>query len=136
MDTSCNVCGATRTIEHVYANDCDATCNLCGETRTPSEHVFENNCDADCNSCGATRTPASHVYDDAQDTSCNVCGVERAVDPEAPSTSDTTTKAPDTTTAAPTEEAGCGSALNSSYAVIALVAVIGMGLVVKKREEN
>ena len=31
---------------------------------------------------------------------------------------------------------GCGSALNSTYAVIALVAVLGFAFVAKKREEN
>ena len=48
----------------------------------------------------------------------------------------TTTKAPDTTTKAPEEKKGCGSTLNSTYAVIALVAVLGFAFVAKKREEN
>ena len=32
-DTTCNVCGATRTTTHVYDNACDTTCNVCGEAR-------------------------------------------------------------------------------------------------------
>ena len=42
-----------------------------------------------------------------------------------------------TTTPAPAEEKqGCGSALNSTYAVIALVAVLGFAFIAKKKEEN
>ena len=53
---------------------------------------------------------------------------------------DTTTQAPaDTTTVAADDGAkkkGCGSALESTYAVIALVAVLGFAFVAKKKEEN
>jgi tartrate/fumarate subfamily iron-sulfur-dependent hydro-lyase alpha chain len=43
----------------------------------------------------------------------------------------------DTTTAAAGEEKkGCGSALNSTYAVLALISVLGFAFVAKKREEN
>ncbi len=41
------------------------------------------------------------------------------------------------TTPAPAEEKqGCGSVLNSTYAVIALVAVLGFAFIAKKKEEN
>ena len=77
-DTTCNVCGAVRTVDaHVYDNDCDTTCNVCGATRTVGAHVYDNACDATCNVCGATRTPADHVYDDCADDTCNVCGATR-----------------------------------------------------------
>ena len=77
-DTTCNICGAVRTVDaHVYDNDCDTTCNICGATRTVGAHVYDNACDATCNICGATRTPADHVYDNCADDTCNVCGATR-----------------------------------------------------------
>ena len=77
-DASCNVCGATRTVIHTYTNNCDVSCNVCGVTRTVI-HTYTNNCDATCNVCGATRTPSSHVYDNACDTNCNICNATRSV---------------------------------------------------------
>lgn len=103
-DTTCNSCGATRTITHNYAaatctkpqtctvcgatsgsalghtydNACDATCNTCGSSRTPSAHVYSNACDDSCNVCGATRTASAHVYDNACDATCNICGATRS----------------------------------------------------------
>ncbi len=51
--------------------------------------------------------------------------------------SENNTATPEDTTAAPAEEKkGCGSTLNSTYAVIALVAVLGFAFVAKKKEEN
>ena len=47
---------------------------------------------------------------------------------DAANNADTTTK--------PEEKKGCKSALNSTYAVLALVAVLGFAFVAKKREEN
>ncbi len=77
-DTTCNICGAVRTVgDHVYDNACDTTCNICGAVRTVGDHVYDNACDATCNICGATRTPADHVYDDCEDDTCNVCGATR-----------------------------------------------------------
>ena len=78
-DADCNVCGAVRTTQHTYDNACDATCNACGAIRTPASHVYDNACDATCNVCGTTRTPAAHVYDNACDATCNVCGASRTV---------------------------------------------------------
>ncbi len=136
-DSLCKVCGAgerTPAANHTYDNACDADCNVCGAERTPDAHAYDNDCDATCNACGAERTPSAHVYDDDKDATCNVCGAERTVAGEdTPAT--TTTAAPETTTAAE-EDDGCGSALNSTYAIIALVAVLGFAFVAKKREEN
>ena len=79
-DTTCNVCGATRTVgAHAYDNDCDTTCNTCGATRTVGAHAYDNACDTTCNTCGATRTVGAHVYDNACDTTCNACGATRAI---------------------------------------------------------
>ena len=79
-DTTCNVCGAIRTVgAHAYDNDCDTTCNTCGATRTVGAHAYDNDCDTTCNTCGATRTVGAHVYDNACDTTCNTCGATRAI---------------------------------------------------------
>ena len=114
-------------------------CNTvgCDGTRTATaNHTHDNACDADCNVCGETRTPADHIYDDDDDLSCNVCDAEREV-PEKPAT---TTPAATTTTPAAAEEKeekkGCGGAINSMYAVLALACVLGFAFVAKKREEN
>ena len=79
-DTTCNVCGETRTVgAHAYDNACDTTCNTCGAIRTVGEHVYDNACDTTCNTCGATRMVGAHVYDNACDTTCNNCGATRAI---------------------------------------------------------
>ena len=82
-DTTCDVCGATRTVgDHSYTNDCDTTCDSCGATRTVSAnaHKYTNACDNTCDVCGATRNSVSpHVYDNACDTNCNVCNATRKV---------------------------------------------------------
>ena len=64
---------------HAYDNACDTTCNVCGATRTVGAHVYDNDCDTTCNNCGATRTVGAHVYDNACDTTCNNCGATRAI---------------------------------------------------------
>ena len=64
---------------HAYDNACDTTCNVCGATRTVGAHVYDNDCDTTCNTCGATRTVGAHVYDNACDTTCNTCGATRAI---------------------------------------------------------
>ncbi|MBR3684857.1 MAG: hypothetical protein IKL86_01115, partial [Clostridia bacterium] len=79
-DTTCNVCGAIRTVgAHAYDNDCDTTCNTCGATRTVGAHAYDNDCDTTCNTCGAIRTVGAHVYDNACDTTCNTCGATRTI---------------------------------------------------------
>lgn len=79
-DTTCNVCGATRTVgAHAYDNACDTNCNTCGAIRTVGEHVYDNACDTTCNTCGATRMVGAHAYDNACDTTCNACGETRAI---------------------------------------------------------
>lgn len=64
---------------HTYDNACDTTCNVCGATRTVGEHVYDNACDTTCNVCGATRTASEHVYENAYDETCKVCGAARAL---------------------------------------------------------
>jgi subtilisin family serine protease len=74
-DSTCNRCGAQRTISHTYSNNCDTTCNVCGYTRTIS-HTYSNNCDTTCNVCGYTRS-ISHTYSNNCDSTCNVCSASR-----------------------------------------------------------
>ena len=80
-DTSCNVCGAIRTVSHQYSGACDNYCNLCGAKKTGLSigvsHTYDNACDADCNVCGEIRSVAGHTYDNACDTDCNTCGAVR-----------------------------------------------------------
>ena len=64
---------------HAYDNACDTTCNVCGATRTVGAHAYDNACDTTCNTCGATRTVGAHVYDNACDTTCNTCGATRTI---------------------------------------------------------
>ncbi len=45
---------------HTYTNTCDTTCNACGASRT-IKHNYTDNCDTTCNICGAVRN-ASHIY--------------------------------------------------------------------------
>ena len=94
-DTTCNLCGASRSISHTWdsgkvtkAATCTATgtktytCTVCGKTKTEevkkAAHSYDNNCDADCNACGATRTITHSyewVYDEADHwQKCTVCG--------------------------------------------------------------
>lgn len=77
-DTTCNKCGATRTITHTYDFDCDPTCNICGATRT-ANCSYSGNCDAICNLCGSVRAYAvsQHTFSSSSDMTCNTCGFER-----------------------------------------------------------
>jgi len=132
-DLDCNLCYAPRaSLGHTYSNGCDTDCNVCGSMRTKFEHTYTNDCDADCNLCGAGRI-ISHVYDNEADTKCNVCDFERTVD---------TTKAPETTQAPVGTmpnmpmPSGCSGSLNSTYAVLALVAILGFAFVAKKKESE
>lgn len=75
-DTTCSECGTVRDITHKYTNACDAECNVCGEIRQVPNHVYTNGCDTTCNECDYTRH-TSHIYDDDFDATCNECGVER-----------------------------------------------------------
>ena len=60
---------------HTYSNSCDTTCNNCGAIRTIT-HTYTNACDSSCNICGYVRT-VSHTYSDSLDEQCNVCGETR-----------------------------------------------------------
>ncbi|MBO4432236.1 MAG: fibronectin type III domain-containing protein [Clostridia bacterium] len=47
-------------VGHVYSNDCDTSCNYCGAIRTV-KHTYSNSCDTKCNVCGAKRS-IKHTY--------------------------------------------------------------------------
>ena len=129
--TNCSNCDQTRVAPHNYANDCDATCDSCGATRTVEGHKYLTSCSQFCSKCDEER-PASELVHEYEDGACKNCGEPAPATEEA-----TTTKPADTTTAAPAEEEkGCRGAINSTYAVLALVAVLGFAFVAKKREEN
>lgn len=94
-DTTCNLCGATRTITHTWdsgkvttAATCTATgtktytCTVCRATKTEeiakASHSYDNSCDTTCNTCGATRS-ITHKYETVYDETshwekCSVCG--------------------------------------------------------------
>ncbi len=67
-DTSCNICGYTRTITHNYYDNWLKgqtlhwyECSICGFRKDESTHDYNNNCDTTCNTCGYTRT-ITHSY--------------------------------------------------------------------------
>ena len=43
---------------HTFDNACDTSCNVCGETRTVGAHVYDDKYDPDCNECGDVREVA------------------------------------------------------------------------------
>lgn len=93
-DSSCNLCGAERTVEHAWnegqetvAPDCTTegvmtyTCTKCGVTKTepiPVRHVYDNRCDPDCNLCGAVREP-EHDWDNGTVTLEPGCETEGSI---------------------------------------------------------
>lgn len=98
-DTSCNSCGATRSISHSWNSGsysqkptCTAggtkvyTCKVCGTTKSESvsksSHTYDNNCDATCNVCGSERT-VNHSFAwqldaDGHIEKCSVCGTTQS----------------------------------------------------------
>ena len=85
--------------EHVYDDDADTTCDICGYTRTvtPSHtHDWAEAWDNDdthhwhaCTADGCDITDnaqkdgyAAHVYDNDADATCNTCGYTRTVAPD------------------------------------------------------
>ena len=64
---TCSVCNGTKTetiaksTTHTYSNNCDTTCNVCGATRTVGAHKYSNNADTSCNECGTTVYPAGNT---------------------------------------------------------------------------
>ena len=99
----CSVCGDVRnentvipaTGNHTYSHVCDKTCNVCGATRDV-EHTFEWVIDREptcgkvglkhelCTRCGTvqsanTQIPSpAHTYDNTYDMECNICSTSRA----------------------------------------------------------
>lgn len=83
-DTSCNTCGATRTISHTYTNSCDTSCNTCGYTRTIT-HSYKTEWSQDgskhwheCTVCGAKKDESAHkpgaAATETTPQTCTVCG--------------------------------------------------------------
>ena len=81
-DTSCNVCGATRTVSHSYSGACDQYCDLCGAQKTglgiSTPHTYSYDCDAECDVCGFVRSGVDHYYVGTVTTepSCEDAGVK------------------------------------------------------------
>ncbi len=94
-DTSCDICGYTRTAKaHDYrektskeatcgtAGECVYVCKPCGYSYTVTipatgMHSYTNDCDTSCNTCGATRT-IKHDYKAATCTAPKTCEVCKA----------------------------------------------------------
>ena len=91
-DTSCDRCGATRSITHSYSSTWSSdssqhwhVCTVCGTKKDAAAHVYDNACDTTCNVCGATRS-ITHSYSStwSSDSSqhwhvCTVCGTKKDV---------------------------------------------------------
>ncbi len=89
-DTTCNICGVTRTITHYYKYDWSYNrtqhwheCISCGEKKDIENHSYTNDCDTMCNICGATRA-ITHQYKTVWSNDgtkhwheCSVCGVKK-----------------------------------------------------------
>ena len=85
-DTTCNICGATRTITHQYKTVWSKDgaqhwheCSICGSKKDIENHTYDNACDTACNVCGYIRSVGPHVYDNDCDTTCNICGATRTI---------------------------------------------------------
>ena len=103
-DADCNVCGATRTVNHNYGSTWhgDGTghwkkCTVCGKAGETSAHTWDSGnvtkeptCAEEgvktftCTACKHTKTEAisktdKHLYDNACDANCNRCGAARSI---------------------------------------------------------
>ncbi|MBQ0083561.1 MAG: leucine-rich repeat protein, partial [Clostridiales bacterium] len=81
---------------HIYDNDCDTTCNVCGAVRTVGPHIYDNDIDTTCNICGYVRKiyPAKPKLTSFTDTTISVAmvgGIEYSIDGEKWQTSGTFT---------------------------------------------
>jgi uncharacterized repeat protein (TIGR02543 family) len=83
-DTSCNGCGATRTITHTYSYTCDTTCNVCGAPRSASHSYPADDCNCTtaikCSyGCGTVGTAAkSHNYSTVvTNATCTTTGTKK-----------------------------------------------------------
>lgn len=82
---------------HVYDNACDTTCNTCGATRSIKHSYSAATCTKPetCTVCGKTQGSAlGHKYDDDYDASCNTCGAVREVPQKPPVTPELPADAP------------------------------------------
>ena len=58
---------------HQWDGACDTTCNLCGLTRTAGNHSWASNCDTTCDVCGTTRTTSTNHTWNSTGTECTLC---------------------------------------------------------------
>jgi len=96
-DTTCNVCGDVRVVNHNYewvvdteptcgtAGSKHEECTTCGAIRNENtvieptgEHVYDNACDIDCNVCDDLRDVNDHNYEWVVDLepTCGVSGIK------------------------------------------------------------
>ena len=101
-DTTCDRCGAVRSVSHSYLGVITAypsctnegvktyTCSCCGASYTESipktDHSYSGNLIGNenghyqrCSVCSTPSTVSPHIYDDECDSTCNVCGYVRNV---------------------------------------------------------
>lgn len=90
-DTSCNVCGGSRSITHAYAWALEGEghiqkCSVCGVTQEQGAHTLETTSSGDatghgfkCSVCGLIPAAEAHAYENDCDTTCQVCGYVRTV---------------------------------------------------------
>lgn len=90
-DTDCNTCGATRTIQHSYAWNCDTAahwqeCTSCGDAQEKTPHTLDAVSTGNatghgvaCTVCLLIPDPTPHSFDSACDPDCADCGYTRSV---------------------------------------------------------
>ena len=84
-DADCNICGATRVIEHDYETKYDANYHwnecVCGGKTEPVGHTLEQKFGENGHwsicACGYESEVTAHDYDNDCDTDCNLCGEVR-----------------------------------------------------------
>ncbi len=147
-DGDCNTCGAQRPVTHTYDNNCDAICNVCNTPRVAADHVYgswttvkEATASADgqrertCNVCGGKETeviPAtgSSSTTDTTEPATGTSGSDVTTESDPGTTSPEATE-PDESTDLGIDDPGCGSAVSMG---IALIAILGTALIMKKRD--
>jgi hypothetical protein len=148
---------------HNYTNNCDADCDTCGFKRTPGDHAYgnwttvkeptataEGQRERSCVVCGhkvtesipATGAPVTtEKPDDTTEpdvtteptpgTSNGEVTTEQTPGTTTPDTNSPEATEPDETTDPEVQDPGCGSAVSMG---IALIAILGTALIMKKRD--
>lgn len=90
-DTDCNVCGATRKIEHSYQWSCDENyhwqeCRYCGLAQEKQAHTMESEASTNathhgiaCSVCKLMPNGEAHIFDSSCDADCAKCDYVRNV---------------------------------------------------------